>query len=365
MKKLYKISWAEPCIEKEEHEAIQKVMNSNWLTQGPITQKLEKKISQTIGSKHTIVMNNGTSSLICSLLSHGIGPNDEVIVPSFTFVATVNAILSVGAKPILIDCDPKTFNTDVNLVKRKITKKTKAIIPVDVSGMPVDIDSFRDLTQEKNIILIQDSAESLGAKYKQKKVGSFGHSTIFSFHMAKIVAGIEGGCIVTNDDEIAQRARLIRSHGDAHQYSHRIFGLNFRISDLHSAIIFEQLKKINKFLNHRNHIAKIYKSELSDFEFQEIPDFVSMHPYMLFPILTSKKHRNNLNNYLQKNGIETRICWLPVHKQPYHSTLFNIKLKNSEFVYSKILNLPMGNGLTENNCQIIINAIKKYKSDQI
>jgi len=361
MKKLHKISWAEPCIEKEEHNAIQKVINSNWLTQGPITEKLEKKICQTVDSKYAIVVNNGTSALICSLLAHGIGPNDEVIVPSFTFAATVNAIISVGAKPVLVDSDPKTFNTEIDFVKKKITKKTKAIIPVDVSGMPVDVDSFREFTDKKNLILIQDSAEGIGAKYKQKNIGSFGHSTIFSFHMAKVVSGIEGGCIVTNDNKIAQKSRLIRSHGDANQYDHRVYGLNFRISDLHSSIILEQFKKINKFLKHRQLIAKIYKNELNNFEFQEVPNFVSCHPYMLFALLTPKKIRNNLNKYLNKNGIETRICWPPIHKQVYHSRIFKGSFPNSEYIHSKIINLPMGNGLTENNALHIVELIKKWK----
>jgi len=361
LKKIHKISWAEPCIEKEEHEAIQRVVNSGWLTQGPITEKLEKNICKFVGSKYAIVTNNGTSSLICSLLAHGVGPGDEVIVPSFTFVATVNSILSVGAKPVLVDCNPKTFNTEVSYVEKKISKKTKAILPVDISGMPIDVNAFQDLAKEKNLILIQDSAESIGATYKNKKIGSFGHSTIFSFHMAKVVSGVEGGCIVTNDSDVAKKAKLIRSHGDSSQYTHKMFGLNFRISDLHSVIISEQLKKINRFLQHRDKLAKKYKDELNKFEFQEIPDFVSRHPYMLFGLLTPQKHRNNLNIFLQKNGIETRICWLPVHRQPYHSKFFNIKLKNSDNVYSRILNLPMGNGLTEKNCQIVIDTIKKWK----
>jgi len=357
-----KIAWAEPSIGIDEKKAINKVFDSGWLTQGPETETLEKKIAQMIGCKHAIVTNNGTSSLICSLLSHDIGPGDEVIVPSFTFIATINAILTVGAKPVLIDCNRKTFNTEVSFVKKKITKKTRAILPVDVSGMPIDVNAFQDLANEKDLVLIQDSAESIGAEYKQKKIGSFGHSTIFSFHMAKVVSGIEGGCIVTNDEEIAKKAKLIRSHGDAGQYNHKIFGLNFRISDLHSAIILEQLKKISKFLQHRDNLAKIYKDELHQFEFQEIPDFVSLHPYMLFAILTPKNIRDSLNQYLNKNGIETRICWLPVHKQHFHSRIFKGSFPNSEDIFSKIINLPMGNGLTVDNALHITELIKKWKT---
>lgn len=150
MNQFKKISWAEPKIGMAEHSSIEKVLKSNWLTQGPLTKKLEKEICNYVGCKFAIMTNNGTSSLITSLLSHGIGPKDEVLVPSFTFVATVNAILSVGAKPILIDCNPKTFNIDIETVRKKITKNTKAILPVDVSGMPIDVEKFIDFTKEKN-----------------------------------------------------------------------------------------------------------------------------------------------------------------------------------------------------------------------
>jgi dTDP-4-amino-4,6-dideoxygalactose transaminase len=358
LKNRIKIFWAKPCIEKEEILAINKVVKSNWLTQGPITATLEKKISKLIGCKYAVVVNNGTSALICSLLSHGIGKGDEVIVPSFTFAATVNSILAVGAKPILVDCDVDTFNVDHNIIKKKISKKTKAILPVDVSGMSIDIDPIKELAAKNNLFLIEDSAEGIGGKYKGQKIGSFGHSTIFSFHMAKVIAGIEGGCILTNDVNIANQLKLIRSHGDSKQYLHKVFGLNFRISDLHSAIIVEQLKKINRFLKHRENLAKIYKDELSEFDFQKIPNYVSCHPFMLFALLVPKKQRNSLNNHLQKNGVETRICWLPVHKQPFHSKLFNEKLKNSEEIYSKIINLPMGNGLSANEVSHVCNVFK-------
>lgn len=354
------IRWAPPSIDKEEHFAAIKVINSNWMTQGKVTESLEKAISKVIGVKHTVVVNNGTSALQCALLAHGIGPGDEVIVPTFTFVATVNAVLSVGAKPILVDSDPNTFNTTPEMIKPYITKKTKAVIPVDVSGMPIDIDEFREFTNKNNLILIEDAAEAFGAEYKHKKVGSFGHSSIFSFHMAKVIAGIEGGCIVTNDSKIAHDARLIRSHGSSKPYDSTQFGLNLRISDIHSAIALTQLKKLGKFLSHRKKIASIYKKHLSQLSFQEIPSYVTLHPYMLFAILVNAKKRNKLNLYLNKNGVETRICWPPVHTQKHHSKLFGkIKFPNAEQIHSQLINLPMGNGLTENQAHTVVNIVQK------
>lgn len=354
------ISWAPPSLGKEEHTAAIKVIKSNWMTQGKVTALLEKKISETLGTKHTIVVNNGTSALICALLANGIKPGDEVIVPTFTFVATVNAILSIGAKPILVDNDPRTFNTTIDIIKPHITKKTKAIVPVDVCGMPVDIKLFQEFSEKNNLILIEDAAEGFGAEYNNKKIGSFNHTTIFSFHMAKVISSIEGGCIVTNDDDIAYKAKLIRSHGSSEPYDSTMFGLNFRISDIHSAIAIEQLKKIKKFLKHRQKIASIYYENLNGFDFQEIPNYVSLHPYMLFGVLISAKKRNKLNKYLNKNGIETRICWPPVHKQKFHAKLFGShKFKGAEEVFSRIINLPMGNGLHENNAFKVVEIVNK------
>lgn len=353
------IQWAPPSFEKEEIESVSRVLKSKWLTQGKITYEFEKKISQYVGAKHCVMVNNGTSALICSLLSHNIKPGDEVIVPTFTFVATVNAILSVGAKPVLVDSDLGTFNTTPEIIKPYITKKTKAILPVDVSGMSIDIDQFREFANKNNLILIEDAAEGIGAEYKHKKVGTFGHSTIFSFHMAKVITSVEGGCIVTNDKNIAEKLRLIRSHGSKVPYDSKSFGLNFRISDLHSAIGLAQIKKIKKFLKHRNLIAKIYREEIKNCDFQYIPDYVTLHPYMLFAILVNSKKRNKLNSYLNQNGVETRICWPPVHMQQYHSKIFKTgKIKNAEEIYSRIINLPMGNGLDLSEAMRVSKVIK-------
>jgi len=355
----FKIRWAPPSLGTEEEKIVQKVMKSGWLSQGKITEQFENKMCEITNSKFAIAVNNGTSALICALIAHNIGKDDEVILPSFTFVATVNAVIAVGAKPILVDCDPFTFNTTVEIMAKKITKKTKAIIPVDVSGMSVNIESFRKFAKEKNLILIEDAAEALGGEYKKKKIGSFGHTTIFSFHMAKIVTGIEGGIITTNNKEIANKAKLIRSHGDLGGYNSICFGLNFRISDIHSSIAIEQIKKLKQYLKHRNQLVSIYKDELKEMEFQKIPNYVTLHPFMLFGILLKPKIRNKVNQFLNNNGIETRVCWRPIHLQKYFPKNKKYCLPFSEEVFSKIINLPMGNGLNEEDVKKVSIITKK------
>jgi len=353
------IPWSIPMFGKEEKQAVDKVLKSGWLSQGIQTELLEKKIAKFINAKYVVVTNNGTSALISALLANDIKPSDEVIVPSLTFVASVNAVLAIGAKPILVDCDPRTFNTNVQLIKKNITRKTKAIMPVDISGMPVDIFELKDFCAKKNLVLIEDAAQAIGAEYQKKKIGSFGHSTIFSFHIAKVLTSIEGGCVVTNDKLVAEKLKLIRSHGDTGNYSHKIYGLNFRISDLHSAIAVQQIKKIKLFLKHRQKLAKFYKNEISNVEFQHIPDYVTFHPYMLFGILVTKNKRNYLRNFLSKNGVDTRICFPPIYSQKYQKGLVKkYHHPGSELVYSKIINLPIGNGLTENDIHYVIKKVK-------
>ena len=306
------------------------------------------------------MVNSGTSALITALLAHGIGPGDEVIITTFTFIASVNAILSVGAKPVLVDSDLETFNTTPEIMKNVITEKTKAIIPVDVGGMSIDINAFTEFARKNNLIFIQDSAESIGAEYGGKKVGSFDHTSVFSFHMAKLATTVEGGCVLTNDDEIAEKCRMIRNHGMQGKYDYKCFGLNFRITDIQAAIGRIQLRKLNGYIRLRNKLADIYKKGLGDkIEYQKVPDYVNVHPYMLFGILTDVEKRDSIIKLLNENGVGTRICWLPTHKQDYHRKIFEGNYPNSELLASRIINLPMGNGLTEKDVNYVVKVFNK------
>jgi len=354
------VPWSPPDIGPEEIAAAKKVIDSGWLTQGKITEQFEKEIEKKVGCRNAVVVNNGTSALVASLLAHGIGHGDEVIVPTYTFIATVNSVLAVGATPVLVDCDKTTFNTTPEMVLEKITPKTKAIMPVDVAGMPVDINGFADLARDQDILFIQDSAESLGAEYRGRKVGGFDNTSVFSFHMAKLSSTIEGGCVLTNDNMIADRVRMIRNHGMKGKYDYACFGLNFRTTDIQSAIGIEQLKKLDRYIHRRNKLAQIYEQELQGIVgFQQIPDYVTVHPRMLFGILVEKEKRDSIISALNAQGIGTRICWPPTHTQEYHKTLFAGSYPNAEEIGKSIINIPMGNDLNEEQVHHVVEKIKE------
>lgn len=364
------IAWSKPNFGKKEKEAAIRIIKTGWLTQGKETKIFEDELSKCLGVKHVVLVNSGTSALIAALLAHNIGPGDEVITPSFTFIATVNSIIAVGAKPVLIDCDLSTWDIRPESVENYITKKTKAIMPVDVAGMPIDIDGFRKISNKYNISLIEDAAQAFGGVYKGRKVGSFGHTTIFSFHMAKLITTVEGGCVAVNDRKIADRIRMIRSHGRKELYVFKKhgteyhfdgFGLNLRFNDVQAAIGRVQLKKVNKSLLHRKRLVGLYKKELGNlFEFQMVPHYVTVHSNFICGILCPQNKRDQINSILYENGISTRVTWLPAHLQKWHKNYFgNLKLKNSESIASRIISIPLGNGLNFNEAEKVIKVLKK------
>lgn len=361
-----KVPWSVPDISEDEKRAVFEVMTNKWLSMGPKTKEFEDNICKFTGSKNCVVVNNGTSALVTALLANRIQPGDEVLVPTYTFIATVNSVLAIGAKPVLVDCDPVTFNISPEQVTNTLNEhpSSKGLIFVDVAGMPADIDSMREIAQNKSLALIEDAAESFGAIYKDKALGAFDHTTIFSFHIAKQMTSIEGGCIVTDNDEIAKRSLLIRNHGEGKEkYIHTEFGLNFRPTDLQSAIGIVQLKKAEKYLSWREKISKLYISSLSEYlRFQEVPDYVKRHTWMLFMSLAlNEKERNELIKYLNKMTIDTRIPWPPVHQQPYHKAIVGqVKCPNADNVFTRVLSLPIGNGMSETDIGYVIEQVAAF-----
>ena len=361
-----RINWSSPTIGEEEKKAVLRVMESGWLSQGPETKAFERELGAFVGNKYCIVVNNGTSALITALLVNGIGKGDEVIVPAHTFISPINAILAVGAKPVLVDVDPLTWNITPDISKKAVTKETKAILPVNIAGLPVDIYGFQDLAKKKKISLIIDSAESFGGEYNHRLLGDihFEHTSIFSFHIAKQLSTIEGGCIFTDNKEIYEKCRMIRDHGMNGRYNFAAFGLNFRITDIQSAIGREQLKKVPKALKHRAQCVALYKKYLDNqFDYQIIPNYVTKHPNLFFGILTklfgTSENRNKLINRLNKAGVDTRLCWPYILSQPFHKTIFNGQYDVTKSLSERIITLPLSNSIPFEDIKTVCNIINE------
>lgn len=351
------IPWSRPTFDEREQAAAIDVIESGWLTQGEEVAAFEDDLGELTG-REAAVVSNGTTALISALLAHDIGEGDTVLVPTYTFVATVNTVLSVGADPVLVDADPSTYNLDLADLEAKADADTDAVISVDVAGMPNDIDAITDICRDVGAVHIQDAAEAIGAEYDGTVVGGHDHTVTYSFHMAKLITSVEGGAVI-GSDAICERVRRIRNHGMVERYKSTRFGLNFRMTDVQAAIGREQLAQLPDFLDHRAELAELYRVELPDaVSVQSIPDYVDRHPYMLFQTeYESQAARNRVDGHLQDAEIGTRICWRPVHRQPYLSHKGE-GLDTADRLAKRSLALPIGNAITREEIRIVCAEVK-------
>jgi perosamine synthetase len=357
----FKIPTSNPNISIEEKEAVIKVLESNWPTQGKVTEEFEIMLSDYLDAE-CVVVNNGSSALMGILLAHGIKPGDKVLVPDFTFVATSSIPKILGAKIIVADIDPRTLNISIESIE-KIVKENddvRFVFAVDIAGLPVDIDALRDLSKRYNFVLIEDAAQSFGAEYKNKKLGSFEHLAAFSFQITKQITTIEGGCIASTDSSLIKKIRQIKDYGrnNMEQYVHDIVGTNFRTTDLQSAIGIQQLKKVEEHIKQRNTIAAEYKSKIKNFKFQEIPDYVSRHSFMLFFGLAENNYeKEQIINNLNKHGVDARKTWTPIHRQPCNPELIQERCENANKVFETAFTLPIYNNMKMVDVKTIINLL--------
>ena len=361
-----KVFWSVPDVGEDESRAVAEVLKSGWLGMGPKTKQFEKDLSAYTGAKHSVVVNNGTSALLNAFIALGIGPGDEVLVPTYTFVATASSVIALGAKPILVDCDPDTFNVGPKEVEAVLAKhpKAKAIVCVDVAGLPCDLDALRALAAKHHLPLLEDAAEAFAGEYRGTRLGNYDHVTIFSFHIAKQVTTVEGGAIQTNRDDLVDRLRLVRSHGEGKEkYVHVEFGLNFRPTDIQSAIGIAQLRKADHYIQLRDKIAHLYMRELgSHLEFQKLPDYATRPTWMIFMALAkNKEERDRLNAYLNSHGVDTRIPWPPIHRQPYFVARYGqVACPKADATFDRILSLPIGNAMTEDDVHYVIDVVRGF-----
>ena len=368
---LFKIYWDE-----EDLKAVEGVIRSGmyWCV-GKQIEELEKRICEYLGVKYCVTFNSGGSALYASMLAYGFKPGDEIIVPSFTFIATAYAPLYVGAKPVFADIEEETLGLDPEDVKEKITKKTKAIIPIHYGGMPCKIKELKEIAEDYNLILIEDAAEAFGAKIKDRYVGTFGDASIFSFCQNKIFTTSEGGCVVTDNKEIYERLKLIVSYGrvtniDYFTSSSRVdyvmLGYNWRLSTILAALGLSQLKKVDKLIEMRRKNAKYLNKELGKVDGIQPPiepdNYFAVYQLYTIRVLEGFEKRNSLMEFLAKKGISTKIYFEPVHKYTIFKQLgyANVKLPITEKVSSQVLTLPMYPHMTKEELDYIINSIKEF-----
>src|SRR3990167_8121122 len=362
--KKMKIPWSQPDINEEDGKAMQKIIESGWLSEGKVTEEFEREIEKYIGCKHAIIFNSATAALLTTLFAHNIH-HKSVAVPAYGFIAVTNVAMAKEITPILIDSSKETLDMTIETLRTGTARNpVRVVMPIDVAGMPIDIYSFKEYCNKNDILLIEDAAEAFGSEYMHRKIGSFGHITIFSFHIAKTITTVEGGCICTDDYEIAEKCRMIKNHGvKAEKTRTRFdyFGFNFRTTDIQSALGLSQLKRVDEFLKHRNKLAESYLEEFEGLaDFQHVPSYVTRHSWMFFPIFVDERRRDDINRFLNDNGIGTRICWIPVHQQKFHEQFFHGQsYPIAEELGRRNITLTIGNGITEEQVTYVVEKLKE------
>ena len=350
------IQIASPQIGKEEREAVDRVLRSGIIAQGPEVAKFEKEFAKLCGVKYAVAACNGTTAGHLVMLASGIGPGDEVITTPFTFFATASVVIMAGAKPVFVDVEEDGFCLDPSKVEAAITDKTKAIHPVHLYGELADMPSFMEITKRNNLLLIEDSAQAHCANSWDGNVGSFGKAGWFSFYPTKNMTTSEGGIITTNDEDFANKCKIIRAHGMSAQYQHTEFGYNYRMTDISAAIGCEQLKKLPNFNARRREIAERYNSELSDLVIT--PKNRRGHVFHQYTIRSDK--RDELREFLLERKINTGIYY-PSLLYTYPSMKeYQSSCPNAEILVKEVLSLPVHPALSDSDVFEVISSIKAF-----
>ena len=351
-------------IKSEIDSAIQNVLMDSSFTLGRYVESFEKRFAQMHNSKYCIALNSGTSALHAAMMALNISPEDEVIVPVNTFFATPLSVILVGARPVFVDCDQNYYNIDVNKIERAINKKTKAIVPVHLYGQPANMDRILEISGKHGLLIIEDCAQAHIAEFNGNKVGTFGDIGCFSFYPGKNLGAYgEGGAVLTNNERLYQKIKMIRNIGMNERYHHDIIGHNFRMEGLQGAILNVKLQYIERWTEIRRKNAGLYRQYLKDCKDIILPSENSnvKHVYHLYVIRAHK--RNYLMKYLNENGIETGLHYpIPCHLQNACNYLGYKKgdFQISEMLSDEILSLPMSEQLKEEEIKYVSDKIKEF-----
>jgi dTDP-4-amino-4,6-dideoxygalactose transaminase len=365
-----------PWIDNEEKQEIIKVIDENALTSaardgGKRVQDFESSLRRFLNVKHVVAVNSGTAALHAALLALDIKTDDEVLLPSFTFVATANAVVASGAKPVFVDINTKDYTIDLHDLKKKISRKSKAIIPVHLYGHPADLTELNEIANQHSLYIIEDACQSLGSTYKNKQTGTFGTMGCFSMYASKVLTAGEGGAIVTNEDKIADTLKMIRNHGMVEGYDTRVLGLNYRLPELSAAIAKIQMKKLKTILDLRRRnsllLSNLLETIIKKYNIQ-IPqeDQIKKFNWYLYTLAFNGSDDLTLRDHIKKklieNGIGVAVYYdPPVHKTPFYQKFssLNDDLQNTNWSSEHVLSFPVHPGVSEIDIQNIVNVLEK------
>lgn len=372
------LPFSKPSITKKEIQEVVKTLESGWLTTGKKAKLFEERLAHYVGTKHAVSLSSGTAALFLSLIVNNIQPDDEVITTPFTFISTANVVHHLRARPIFCDIDENTYNIDPDHIEEKISKKTKAIIPVHYSGQPCDMKRIKKIAQKHHLSIVEDAAHAMGAEYYGQKVGSLGNLSCFSLFPTKNMTTGEGGFITLNDDKKAQRLIQLRLHGmtkdgwkrytkeGSWYYEVREAGYKYNLPDINAAIGLVQLKRLDTLNQKRKRLVDYYKKKLSNFQGIRV---LNIQPKMksswhIFPIWVNKDtlgiDRNRLVQELWNRNIGTSVHFIPLHLQPFYQKTFAYKKGDfpvSEKVFDGIVSLPLFPEMKLSDIDAIVSAI--------
>ncbi|MFH2106799.1 MAG: UDP-4-amino-4,6-dideoxy-N-acetyl-beta-L-altrosamine transaminase [Candidatus Micrarchaeota archaeon] len=366
------IPYGHQSIDSKDVDAVAEVLKGDWLTTGPKVDEFEKALAKYVGAKYAVAVNSGTSALDIAVGALELEPGSEIITTPFTFVADANCALYNGCIPVFADINPKTYNIIPEQIRKKITKKTKAIIFVDYAGQPCDIDELKKIAKEHNLYLIEDASHAIGAQYKGKKVGSLVDMTIFSFHPVKHLTTGEGGAVTTENEGLYAKLKLLRNHGidktpserAGYAYDMKVLGRNYRITDFQCALGITQLAKLESFIEKRQKIVEKYNLLLSGIQGITVPHVEKnlRHVWHLYTILLDKKiNRDEFFASMRKKGIGVNVHYIPIYKFTYYQR-FKINPKDfpiTEDISSRILTIPLYQDMTNEDVDQVVYAIKE------
>lgn len=356
-----KIPWGKPYFWENERKYLIDAYDSTWISGGYYVEELEKRFARLHGYKYGLVVANGTCSIFLSLKALDIGPGDEVLLPGFAFIAALNMVLEVGATPILCDIDPQTMLIDPVDVKLKITNKTKAILPVHTYGNVCDMSELRKIADDHNLYILEDVAEAIFSKYKNRYAGTYSEISSYSFQTTKTITTGEGGMVLTNSSELYEKMRKLRSHGmGTKKYWHEGVAYNFRLTNLQAAIGLAQFENLDKIVAERDRLFKLYRLKSSTFDSFTLQLYKpEVSPVVwAFPIVlknSSKINRDELMILLEEKGIEVRPGFYTAHQLPAYGGPL---LQNSEFISKNTISLPFYVGITDHEVDYIFETLK-------